>query len=55
MTLDSEAALLDKFKASGMTIINPDKNAFRAKVSNVPKTFQNGALANIYTKIQAIQ
>jgi tripartite ATP-independent transporter DctP family solute receptor len=55
LTVDSEAALLDKFKASGMTIITPDKNAFRAKVSNVAKTFQNGALESIYTKIQAIE
>lgn len=55
LTLDSEAALLEKFKANGMTIISSDKDAFRTKVSGVAKSFRDGVLANIYTKIQAIQ
>lgn len=55
LTLDSEAALLEKFKAGGMTIISPDKNAFQAKVSGVAKTFRDGVLADIHAKIQAIQ
>jgi hypothetical protein len=38
-----------------MTIIAPDKDAFRAKVANVAATFQKGALADIYAKIQAVR
>ncbi|WP_255448369.1 TRAP transporter substrate-binding protein [Telmatospirillum sp. J64-1] len=55
LTIESEEALLKKFEDSGMTIITPDKEAFRAKVADVPNTFQRGQLADIYAKIQAVE
>jgi tripartite ATP-independent transporter DctP family solute receptor len=53
--LKSEKDLLEEFKAGGMTVIQPDKEAFRNKVKDLPKTFQNGALLEIYNKIQAVK
>jgi tripartite ATP-independent transporter DctP family solute receptor len=55
LVVKSEQDLLAEFKAGGMTIIQPDKAAFRERVKNVAKTFQNGVLLNMYEKIQAVQ
>jgi TRAP-type transport system periplasmic protein len=55
IVLKSERDLLAEFKANGVTVIEPDKAAFRDKVKDVPKTFQNGVLLNLYQKIQAVQ
>jgi tripartite ATP-independent transporter DctP family solute receptor len=55
LTVKSEQDLLAEFKAGGVNIIQPDKAAFREKVKNVPKTFQNGSLADLYQRIQAVQ
>jgi TRAP-type transport system periplasmic protein len=55
IVLKSERDLLVDFKAAGMTVIQPDKAAFREKVKNVPKTFQNGALSKLFDQIQAVQ
>jgi TRAP-type C4-dicarboxylate transport system substrate-binding protein len=55
LTVKSEQDLLAEFKAGGVTVIQPDKAAFRDKVKDVPKTFQNGSLLEIYQRIQAVQ
>lgn len=55
LTLKSEQDILAEFKAAGVTVIQPDKAAFRDKVRNVPATFQNGILADIHKQIQAVQ
>lgn len=55
LTFKNEKDLLEEFKAAGMTVIQPDKDAFKKKVENLPATFQNGVLADIYKKIQAVQ
>jgi len=54
-TVKSEQDILAEFKASGVTVVMPDKAAFKEKVKDVPATFQNGVLLPIYTKIQAIK
>ena len=54
-TVKSEQDILVEFKAAGVTVIEPDKQAFREKVKNVPATFQNGVLLDIYNKIQAVK
>jgi tripartite ATP-independent transporter DctP family solute receptor len=51
----SEQDILAEFKAAGVTVIEPDKQAFREKVKDVPATFQNGVLLPLYKKIQAIK
>ena len=55
LAVKSEQDLLAEFKATGITVIQPDKAAFREKVKDVPTTFQNGILAGIYKRIQAVQ
>ena len=50
----SEQDILAEFKASGVNVVIPDKAAFREKVKDVPATFQNGVLLDIYKKIQAV-
>jgi tripartite ATP-independent transporter DctP family solute receptor len=54
-TVKSEHDILVEFKSAGVTIIEPDKEAFREKVKDVPATFQNGVLLDIYKKIQAVK
>jgi TRAP-type transport system periplasmic protein len=54
-TVKSEQDILVEFKAAGVTVIEPDKEAFRQKVKDVPATFQNGVLLDIYKKIQAVK
>ncbi|MDB5954083.1 TRAP transporter substrate-binding protein [Ramlibacter sp.] len=55
LTVKSEQDLLAEFKAAGVTIIQPDKAAFREKVKDVPRTFQKGSLLEIYQRIQAVR
>lgn len=55
LVIESEKALLEEFKAGGVTVINPDKEAFREKVKDVPNTFEGGLLANIYKQIQEVK
>ena len=51
-----EKALVDQFKASGMTVITPDVNAFRAPVvAKVPKQFESKWGVGMYDKIQSMQ
>ncbi|HKU85529.1 MAG TPA: TRAP transporter substrate-binding protein [Casimicrobiaceae bacterium] len=51
----SEHDILAEFKAAGVTVIEPDKQAFREKVKDVPATFQNGVLLPLYKKIQDVK
>lgn len=53
--LKSEQDILAEFKAAGVTVSEPDKAAFREKVKDVPATFQNGVLLDLYRKIQAVK
>lgn len=54
--IKQEKALVDQFKASGMTVISPDVNAFRAPVvGKVPKQFEAKWGAGMYDKIQAVK
>src|SRR5690606_28114752 len=55
LVLQSEKSLLDEFKQQGVTVVEPDKEAFRKKVADVPKTFDGGRLAKLYDKIQSAQ
>jgi tripartite ATP-independent transporter DctP family solute receptor len=51
-----EKALVEQFKASGMTVITPDVNAFRAPVvATVPKLFETKWGPGMYEKIQSMQ
>ncbi len=51
-----EKALVDTFKAAGMTVITPDAKAFRDPVlAKVPKMFEAKWGAGTFEKIQAIQ
>ncbi|MEP7276158.1 MAG: sialic acid TRAP transporter substrate-binding protein SiaP [Betaproteobacteria bacterium] len=51
-----EKTLVDQFKASGMTVIAPDINIFRAPVlAKVPKMFEAKWGAGMFEKIQAVQ
>jgi TRAP-type C4-dicarboxylate transport system substrate-binding protein len=51
-----ERALVDQFKASGMTVIAPDVNAFRAPVlAKVPKQFEAKWGAGMFEKIQSVK
>jgi TRAP-type transport system periplasmic protein len=51
----SEQDILAEFKAAGVTVVEPDKAAFREKVKDVPATFQNGVLLDLYKKIQEVK
>lgn len=51
----SEQDILAEFKAAGVTVVEPDKAAFREKVKDVPATFQNGVLLELYKKIQNVK
>jgi tripartite ATP-independent transporter DctP family solute receptor len=53
--IKSEQDILAEFKASGVTVTVPDKAAFREKVKDVPATFQNGVLLELYKKVQAVK
>lgn len=55
VTAKSEQSILEEFKAAGVTVTQPDKAAFREKVKDVPATFQNGILKNLFDKIQAVK
>jgi tripartite ATP-independent transporter DctP family solute receptor len=55
LVIKSDKDILAEFQAAGVTVIQPDKEAFKKKVENLPNTFQNGLLANIYKRIQAVQ
>jgi tripartite ATP-independent transporter DctP family solute receptor len=55
VTLTSERDILEEFKAAGVTVIGPDKAAFREKAKDIATTFQNGLLLDLYNKIQAIR
>ena len=51
-----ERALVDQFKAAGMTVITPDVNAFRLPVlAKVPKQFEAKWGAGMFEKIQAVK
>lgn len=51
----SEKDILEEFKAAGVTVIEPDKDAFREKVKNVAATFRDGVLLDLYEKVQKIE
>ena len=54
--IKQEKALVDQFKAAGMTVIMPDVNAFKAPVlAKVPKMFEAKWGAGMFEKIQAAQ
>src|SRR5262245_49801872 len=54
--MKQEKALVDQFKASGMTVITPDVNAFRAPVlAKVPKMFESKWGAGMFEQIQAVK
>ncbi len=54
--LAQEKALLDKFKAAGMTIIEPDVDAFRkAVLATVPAQFETKWGKGTWDKIQAVK
>ena len=54
--IKQEKALVGEFKASGMTVITPDVNAFRAPVvAKVPKQFESKWGAGTYEKISNSQ
>ncbi len=55
LTLKSERDILEEFKAAGVTVVEPDKAAFREKAKNIAASFQNGVLLDTYNKIQAVQ
>ena len=55
VVVKSEQDILAEFKAAGVTVIEPDKAAFREKVKDVPATFQNGVLLELYKKIQNVK
>ncbi|ANN78059.1 DctP family TRAP transporter solute-binding subunit [Bordetella flabilis] len=55
LVAESEKQLVEEFKAQGVTVIEPDIAAFKAKVADVPKRFDGGRLADLYSKIQAVQ
>ena len=51
-----EGTLVDTFRASGVTVITPDANAFRAPVvAKVPKMFESKWGAGAYDRIQSIR
>ena len=51
-----EKALVDQFKAAGMTVITPDINAFKAPVlAKVPKMFESKWGAGMFEQIQAVK
>jgi TRAP-type C4-dicarboxylate transport system substrate-binding protein len=51
-----EKALVDQFKAAGMTVIAPDINTFKAPVlAKVPKMFESKWGAGMFEEIQAVR
>lgn len=53
LTVQGEDELLAEFKEGGMTVIEePDKAAFKARVEDLPATWQGGVLNEIYGMIQ---
>ncbi|WP_108663084.1 TRAP transporter substrate-binding protein [Acuticoccus kandeliae] len=55
LILDAEASLVDKFRADGMNVIEPDLATFQEKVSTLPDTFEGGRLADLYNAIHSAE
>jgi tripartite ATP-independent transporter DctP family solute receptor len=54
--IKAEAALVDTFKAAGMTVITPDVEAFRkATLANVPAKFEQRWGKGTWERIQAVK
>ncbi len=52
---EEEAKLLEKLKSAGMTVIEPDNNAFREAVKDVPAKFEKDWGEGLYERVQAAQ
>ena len=52
---EEEAKLLEKLKSAGMTVIEPDNNAFREAVKDVPAQFEKDWGEGLYKRVQAAQ
>jgi tripartite ATP-independent transporter DctP family solute receptor len=55
LTLKSEREILEEFKAAGVNVTQPQVDAFREKVKDVPATFQGGVLSELFARIQAVK
>ncbi len=52
---EEEAKLLEKLKSAGMTVIEPDNDAFREAVKDVPAQFEKDWGEGLYKRVQAAQ
>ena len=52
---EEESQLLEQVKKAGMIVIEPDIDAFREAVKDVPKKFENAWGAGLYEKVQEAQ
>ena len=50
-----EASLVDAFKAKGMTVVNSDRESFRARMTSVYELGEKDWGAGTYQKLQAIK
>jgi len=52
---EEEAELLEQIKEAGMSVIEPDLDAFRQAVKDVPAKFENAWGAGLYERVQEAQ
>ncbi len=52
---EEDAKLLEQLKAEGMTVVEPDNDAFREAVKDVPAQFEKDWGEGLYEKVQAAQ
>jgi TRAP-type transport system periplasmic protein len=55
LTRADEARLVDEFKTKGMTVVNSDRDSFRAKMTSVYELGEKDWGAGTYQKLQAIR
>lgn len=55
LTRADEASLVDAFKAKGMTVVNSDRDSFRARMTSVYELGEKDWGAGTYQKLQAIK
>ncbi len=55
LTRADEAGLVDAFKAKGMTVVNSDRESFRARMTSVYELGEKDWGAGTYQKLQAIK
>ncbi len=55
LTRADEASLVDAFKAKGMTVVNSDRESFRARMTSVYELGEKDWGAGTYQKLQAIK